>query len=36
VILAPLAAAVLLIGLFPAPVLNLFQEPVRGLIAILK
>ena len=36
VILAPLAAAVLLIGFFPAPVLNLFQEPVRGLIAFLK
>ena len=36
VILAPLAAAVILIGLFPAPVLNLFQEPVRGLIAFLK
>jgi NADH-quinone oxidoreductase subunit M len=35
-ILAPLAAAVLVIGFFPAPVLNLFQEPVKGLIAILK
>jgi NADH-quinone oxidoreductase subunit M len=35
-ILAPLAAVVLLIGFFPTPVLNLFQEPVRGLIAILK
>jgi NADH-quinone oxidoreductase subunit M len=36
VILVPLAAAVLLIGLFPAPVLNLFQGPVEGLIAFLK
>jgi NADH-quinone oxidoreductase subunit M len=36
VILAPLAAAVLFMGLFPAPVLDLFQEPVRGLIGILK
>jgi NADH-quinone oxidoreductase subunit M len=36
VVLAPLAAAVLIIGFFPAPVLNLFQEPVQGLIAILK
>jgi NADH-quinone oxidoreductase subunit M len=35
-ILAPLAAAVLFIGFFPAPVLNLFQEPVNGLIAFWK
>jgi len=35
-ILAPLAAGVLLIGFFPAPVLNLFQEPVKGLIAFLR
>jgi NADH-quinone oxidoreductase subunit M len=36
VILVPLAAAVLFIGLFPAPVLNLFQLPVQGLIELLK
>jgi NADH-quinone oxidoreductase subunit M len=36
VILAPLAAAVLFIGLFPAPVLNLVQGPVQGLITFLK
>jgi NADH-quinone oxidoreductase subunit M len=36
VILAPLATAVILIGFFPAPVLNLFQEPVKGLIAFWK
>jgi len=36
IILAPLAAAVFLIGFFPTPILNLFQEPVRGLIAFLK
>jgi NADH-quinone oxidoreductase subunit M len=35
-ILAPLAVAVLAIGFFPAPVLNLFQEPVQGLIGMLK
>jgi NADH-quinone oxidoreductase subunit M len=35
-ILAPLAAAVLVIGFFPAPLLNLFQEPVQGLISMLK
>jgi NADH-quinone oxidoreductase subunit M len=35
-ILVPLAAAVLLIGLHPDPLLNLFQEPVRGLVELLK
>jgi NADH-quinone oxidoreductase subunit M len=35
-ILVPLAAAVFLIGLHPDPVLNLFQEPVQGLVALLK
>jgi NADH-quinone oxidoreductase subunit M len=35
-ILIPLAAAVLLIGLHPDPVLNLFQEPVQGLVGLLK
>jgi NADH-quinone oxidoreductase subunit M len=35
-ILVPLAAAVLLIGLHPEPVLNLFQEPVQSLVELLK
>ena len=35
-ILVPLAAAVLFIGLYPGPVLNLFQEPIEGLILLLK
>ena len=36
VILVPLAAAVLFIGLYPAPVLNLLQEPIEGLMVFLK
>jgi NADH-quinone oxidoreductase subunit M len=35
-ILVPLAVAVLFIGLYPGPVLNLFQEPIEGLMALLK
>jgi len=35
-ILAPLAAAVLLIGLHPQPVLNLFAGPVEILTGFLK
>ena len=35
-ILMPLAAAVLFIGLYPGPVLTLFQEPIEGLMALLK
>jgi NADH-quinone oxidoreductase subunit M len=35
-ILVPLAAAVLFIGLFPAPILSLLQEPIGGLIGLLK
>ncbi len=34
-ILVPLAAAILCLGLFPGPVLNLFQEPIEGLITLL-
>jgi NADH-quinone oxidoreductase subunit M len=36
VILVPLAAAVLFIGLFPGPILSLLQEPVGGLVGLLK
>jgi NADH:ubiquinone oxidoreductase subunit 4 (subunit M) len=35
-ILAPLAAAVLFIGLHPQPVLNLFAGPVEVLTSFLK
>ena len=35
-ILVPLAAAVLFIGLSPAPILSLLQEPIGGLIGLLK
>jgi NADH-quinone oxidoreductase subunit M len=35
-ILVPLAVAVLFIGLYPGPVLNLFQEPIEGLMTLLK
>ncbi len=35
-ILVPLAAAVLFIGLFPGPILALLQEPVGGLVGLLK
>ncbi len=35
-ILVPLAAAVLFIGLYPAPVLDLFHEPVQSLAGFLK
>ena len=35
-ILLPLAAAVLFLGLYPGPVLHLFQGPVEELIALLK
>jgi hypothetical protein len=35
-ILAPLAAAVLMIGLHPQPVLNLFEGPVGVLTGFLK
>jgi NADH-quinone oxidoreductase subunit M len=35
-ILVPLAVAVLLIGLHPGPFLDLFQEPVQGLVELLK
>jgi NADH-quinone oxidoreductase subunit M len=35
-ILIPLAAAVLLIGLYPAPLLNFFQAPVQALAAMIR
>ena len=35
-ILLPLAAAVLFIGLHPGPVLNILQEPIEGLLALVK
>jgi NADH-quinone oxidoreductase subunit M len=35
-ILVPLAIAVLFIGLYPAPILNLLQGPVQGLLEALK
>jgi NADH-quinone oxidoreductase subunit M len=35
-ILVPLAAAVLFIGLSPGPILSLLQEPIGGLIGLLK
>lgn len=35
-ILVPLAVAVLFIGFHPQPVLDLFQEPVQGLLGFLK
>jgi NADH-quinone oxidoreductase subunit M len=35
-ILVPLAAAVLFIGLYPGPILNLFQEPIEALMMLLK
>jgi NADH:ubiquinone oxidoreductase subunit 4 (subunit M) len=35
-ILVPLAAAVLLIGLHPAPLLNIFQGPVGALVSMIK
>ena len=35
-ILAPLAAAVLFIGLYPAPILNLIQGPIEALMELLK
>lgn len=31
-VLAPLALAVVLIGLYPAPILNLLQDPLQGLL----
>ena len=35
-ILVPLAAAVLFIGLYPGPILNLFQEPIEALMMLPK
>ena len=35
-ILVPLTAAILFIGLYPAPILSLFQEPIEGLLMLLK
>jgi NADH-quinone oxidoreductase subunit M len=35
-ILVPLAAAILFIGLSPGPILSLIQEPIGGLIGLLK
>jgi NADH-quinone oxidoreductase subunit M len=35
-ILVPLAAAILFIGLHPAPILSLFQEPIAELVILLR
>jgi NADH-quinone oxidoreductase subunit M len=35
-ILVPLAAAVLFIGLYPGPVLMLFQEPIEAMMALFQ
>ncbi len=35
-ILVPLAAAVLFIGLYPGPILSLFQDPIEAMIGFLK
>ncbi len=35
-ILVPLTAAILFVGLYPAPILSLFQEPIEGLLMFLR